>query len=152
MEENKPQIKNVDCDTQIKQTTSASLKIGIVGSRRRNTLEDKKLLGFFLRTILQENEGKEISFVSGGCKKGADHFAVSLAKFFSVKLVEHLPDKTLLPENPQRWDFTRINHARNTLIAEGCDFLVALPADDRTGGTEDTIKKAKSLGKKVFLL
>ena len=152
MEKNTTQTKNDSHQTSNEKAVKNSLKIGIVGSRRRNTLEDKKLLGFFLQTIAQENKDKEITFVSGGCKKGADNFAVSLAKYFSVKLVEHLPDKSLLPENPQRWDFTKINHARNTLIAQDCDFLVALPSADRTGGTEDTIKKAESLGKQVFLL
>jgi len=39
--------------------------------------------------------------------------------------------------------------ARNTLIANNCDILIACVSPDRTGGTEDTIKKTKN--KKIFL-
>jgi hypothetical protein len=39
---------------------------------------------------------------------------------------------------------------RNTYIAQDCDVLLALVASDRTGGTEDTVKKALKLGKEVI--
>jgi len=41
---------------------------------------------------------------------------------------------------------------RNTLIAKDCTVLIACVAEDRTGGTEDTIKKADDLGKGVILV
>jgi hypothetical protein len=40
---------------------------------------------------------------------------------------------------------------RNADIARECNVLIALPAEDRTGGTEDTITKARILGKRVIL-
>lgn len=41
---------------------------------------------------------------------------------------------------------------RNTDIAEDCDILIATPSEDRTGGTEDTIKKVEKLQKPIYLL
>jgi len=52
--------------------------------------------------------------------------------------------------NP-RWAYAEINYARNTTIAEDSDIIVAVVSFDRTGGTEDTIKKAIKLGKRIFL-
>ena len=45
-----------------------------------------------------------------------------------------------MKKNP-RWAYAEINYARNTLIARDADDLIAVVAEDRKGGTEDTIKK-----------
>ena len=45
-----------------------------------------------------------------------------------------------MKKNP-RWAYAEINYARNTLIARDADELIAVVAEDRKGGTEDTIKK-----------
>jgi hypothetical protein len=41
---------------------------------------------------------------------------------------------------------------RNALIAADADVLIAVVAADRTGGTEDTVRKAEKLGKRVILV
>jgi hypothetical protein len=42
-------------------------------------------------------------------------------------------------------------HDRNQRIVEDCDRLIAFVAPDRTGGTEDTIRRARRAGKPVEL-
>jgi len=117
------------------------MKIGIVGSRRRNTQRDFELVDKALHICY--NHGDEI--VSGGCKQGGDYFAEVMSKMYNIKIIIHYPDKSKLdPEkmkiNP-RWAYAEINYARNTLIANDADILIACVASDRKGGTEDTIKK-----------
>lgn len=126
------------------------IKIGIVGSRRRDSANDLKLLYDKLQKIIEEYNVEEFIIVSGGCAKGGDRFAEIIAKDLNVPIIIHYPDKSALPENPKRWDFAKINYARNTLIAQDSDVLFAVVADDRTGGTEDTIKKYLKL-KKTYL-
>jgi hypothetical protein len=59
-----------------------------------------------------------------------------------VEITEHLPDKSSFRQLPQPWRATRQNYERNTLIARDArDYLIACVSTDRTGGTEDTIKK-----------
>ena len=41
---------------------------------------------------------------------------------------------------------------RNTYIAEDCDILIAVVAEDRTGGTENTVGKAEKLKKTIVLI
>jgi hypothetical protein len=41
---------------------------------------------------------------------------------------------------------------RNTDIAKDADVLIAVVAADRTGGTEDTIRKVQKMGKRVILV
>jgi len=123
------------------------LRIGIVGSRRRNSEDDLKILADFLSKILTfYSDEYKVVLVSGGCKKGGDYFAEILNRAWQLPpMIIHYPDKSKLPNNPQRYDFAKINFARNTLIARDSDILIALVAEDRTGGSEDTVKKFKKL-------
>lgn len=114
--------------------------IGVVGSRRRNKIQDHDQLKDFLSAIMIEGD----KFVSGGCSRGADHFIEDLAKGNGFTITIHYPD--------WRRHGKAAGFVRNQLIADDCDFLIALPAKDRTGGTEDTIRKAKKLNKPVILL
>jgi len=126
--------------------------IGIVGSRRRDTQEDFEQCE---KTFLDVyNPGDTI--VSGGCPKGGDRFAEILAKKYNVPIRIHYPDKSqldqdLLNKNP-RAAYAKINYARNTLIAQDADILLAVVASDRKGGTEDTVKKAEKMGKRIILV
>lgn len=118
-------------------------KIGIVGSRRRNSYSDfEKCLNTFLK--LKEEFGEEIMIVSGGCPKGADSFAEKIAKSYQIPILIFYAqwEKYGKPAGP----------IRNKKIAEWSDILIALPADDRTGGVESAILEAGKLGKKVILL
>jgi len=103
--------------------------IGIVGTRRRDTMKD--LVKVEREFLKHYNEGDIIC--SGLCKSGADRFAVVFQKKY----------KTKYPWFPAEWNKygKRAGFIRNTDIAENSDILIACVAPDRKGGTEDTIKK-----------
>lgn len=113
--------------------------IGIIGSRQRNSHHDAALCGEAFREIYEPGD----RIVSGGCPKGGDAFAESIAKKLGITITIHYPD----------WSSGRgAGMVRNTLIANDCDVLIALVSEDRRGGTEDTIAKAMELGKRITLL
>lgn len=115
--------------------------IGIVGSRRRNTFEDYlKLKKVFDEVV----NGQSCQLVSGGCPLGADRFAEKISKAEGRTITIHYPDWKTHGKSA--------GFVRNTLIAESCDILIAVVAKDRTGGTEDTIRKAEKLGKRVVIV
>lgn len=109
-------------------------RIGIIGSRSRNSSEDFKILIGVLMNILEEGD----TFVSGGCRKGGDYFAELLAKKYKI------PIEIFKPETEpgcSRNEYARAAYKRNELIAANSDILVALVSENRLGGTEHTIKK-----------
>lgn len=116
--------------------------IGIVGSRRRDSMVDFKICE---NEFLKHYE-KGDKIVSGGCPEGGDRFAEIIA-------LKHGIDDNDLIIHYAKWNLGK--HAgflRNGDIARDCDILIAVVASDRTGGTEDTIKKAEKLGKKIILI
>ena len=131
-----------------------SFVFGVVGSRRRNTLHDRKIVFRLIAWLYGQHRGATgFTIVSGGCPQGADAFAKECAlKLFDPPLdyVEFPIDKTGVSN---RWEFTKRAYARNRLVAEkSWDGLYCLVADDRTGGTENTIKQALELKTPVFLV
>jgi hypothetical protein len=84
--------------------------------------------------------------VSGGCVRGGDAFAEKFAKEYSIPIKIHYAD----------WEkyHKGAGFIRNTYIAEDADVLIALLPNDgsHSNGTEDTLKKAKKLGKKIILV
>lgn len=114
--------------------------IGIVGSRRRTHEKDYDKL----HKVFFEHFENGDHIVSGGCPTGADSWAEYLARERGITIIIHHAD----------W----INHGkiaglmRNGDIAKDADILIALVAEDRTGGTEDTIKKAKKLNKRIIII
>src|SRR3990167_4544343 len=109
--------------------------IGIVGSRRRNSQADFKLVQEkFLQLYLNGD-----MIVSGGCPQGADMFAETIAKMYQVPITIHYAQWNLLGKSA--------GFARNGDIARNADVLIACVAEDRTGGTEDTIRKFKQYHK-----
>ena len=114
--------------------------IGIVGSRRRATSSDFiKMLEVF-DTVYEPGD----RIISGGCTTGGDRFAEDLARNRGLSILVHFAD----------WNGPNgaaAGFVRNTKIAEDCDILIALVADNRKGGVEDCIKKATKLNKKVLL-
>ena len=126
-----------------------TLRLGIVGSRRRSSPQDKQIIRTFVEGLLKKD--LLLVLVSGGCKEGADKFAADLADEFSILIMEFLPDESLLPSNPTYLDRVAMYYARNKQIAENSDALLALAAPDRKGGTENTIKEMYILNKKVLI-
>ena len=116
-------------------------KIGIVGSRNRNTTDDYKLLTN--TTIDKINKlwadnymYGDIQIISGGQMKGADGWAEGIA------LEQGLPIKICYPD----WNrYGKVaGPVRNTLIARESDILIACLGQG-SKGTQDTIDKFKKL-------
>ena len=103
--------------------------IGIVGSRSRNSDEDYWIVRKKFKEIYEYGDW----ICSGGCPKGADYFAFTLYREF----------KTPYLEFPANWDKygKGAGFIPNTDIAKASCILIACVTDDRTGGTEDTVKK-----------
>ncbi len=113
--------------------------IGIIGSRRRPSTSDLNLTRDAFNKIYIVGD----TIVSGGCPKGGDLFAEIIAKEQNIPIKIHKAD----------WSLGR--HAgflRNTDIANDADVLIAVVAPDRTGGTEDTIKKYLKQNKTQLIL
>jgi len=114
--------------------------IGIVGSRRRNVSSDYAIVTTEWAKIYERGD----RIVSGGCPTGADAYAERIAELEGVTIIIHWPDW----KKHGRYAGLK----RNDKIAADADILIALVAEDRTGGTEDTIRKYKALGKTEVIL
>lgn len=115
-------------------------KIGIIGSRRRhNQLSLNKCEEVFL-SIYEKGD----SIVSGHCSLGGDAFAEIIAKKYNIPI-------KLFPADWKKYGKSA-GFIRNVYIAEEADILIAIVAQDRKGGTEDTINKALKLNKKIILI
>lgn len=125
------------------------MKIGIVGSRRRNSLNDRQMILDLVRD-LKTKFGEKLELVSGGCRTGADNYAEDASRIHVVKMKIFLPVGNV----KSKWEFRVAAFARNRQIAEYSDVLFAQVSSDRTGGTENTIAHAVELGKRerCFLL
>lgn len=106
--------------------------IGVVGSRRRNTLHDREIVWEKFFEIYTEGDW----ICSGGCKKGADLFAKQLWKLHDIPYLE-------FPPKLKKYGSPAAYFMRNTEIAKHSEVLIACRSKDQTGGTEDTIKKFK---------
>lgn len=104
-------------------------RIGIVGSRRRNTNADYAAVHNELNSHYEAGDW----LVSGGCPQGADNFAEKIAKAQGYPILIFYPDWKGVGKYA--------GFKRNTDIALNSDILIACVAEDRTGGTEDTVKK-----------
>jgi len=114
--------------------------IGIIGTRRRDTVEDYKAVEIAFLKIYKPGD----TICSGLCPKGGDRFAVLLSEKFNTKVIWH-------PADWKRYGKSA-GFRRNGLIARDSDVLIACVSSDRKGGTEDTIKKFKKRGKTDLIL
>ena len=114
--------------------------IGIVGSRRRDSRDDYSVV--YNKFCELFSEGDRI--VSGGCPIGADKFAEQIAKANGITISIHYPNWNKFGNGA--------GIRRNTFIVEDCDVLIACVSKDRTGGTEDSIRKAQAAGKPVHIV
>lgn len=114
------------------------MNLGVVGSR---SVLDLNLTWEAIRRF-RSVHASVTSIVSGGAS-GPDTYAIQYAKANGLSFTEHLPDTDM-------YDKTTALFARNTKIAASCDVLLAV-WDGHSKGTLDTIKKAKALGKPVYI-
>ena len=132
-------------DNNEEQITIQGLKnknkvIGIVGSRKRDTQEDLEACRKVFLSIYKEGD----KLVSGGCSRGGDRFCEIFAHEYKIPIRIHYAD----------WDNEgrAAGFIRNTLIVEDANVIIAVPQEDRVGGTEDTIRKAGKMNKSVILV
>ena len=114
--------------------------IGIIGSRRRNSEADYKQVEEKFLEIYENGD----SLVSGGCWSGADKWCEIIAKKFQVPIKIYYAQWDKLGKGA--------GFARNTYIVRDADILLCQVASDRKGGTEDSVRKAEKLGKKIIFL
>jgi hypothetical protein len=108
------------------------MKVGIVGSRRRECEEDVRPL---VRSL-----PREAVVVSGGAK-GVDTWAVDEAMRLGMATEVFRPVK----QGPGYGFVCKAMTDRNRRIAETVDVLYAFVASDRKGGAEQTVKLAGKL-------
>lgn len=103
--------------------------IGIIGTRQRDSQKDFEMVREAFLDIYEEGD----AICSGLCPQGGDRFAVILADEYKTQTIWF----------PAEWDIfgKSAGFKRNTDIAKRSDVLIACVADDRRGGTEDTIRK-----------
>jgi predicted Rossmann fold nucleotide-binding protein DprA/Smf involved in DNA uptake len=116
---------------------SAELRIGIVGSRRRT---DREGIETYIAQLAPETV-----VITGGAR-GPDRWAEEAARARGLTVTVHKPD---LQGTRSRWHAADRYHARNQRIVDDSDRIVAFVAPDRTGGTEDTIRRAERAGKPI---
>jgi len=116
--------------------------IGIVGSRKQDSNKDYKAVFKAFKKIY-DRMGED-SIVSGGRQKGGDRFAEVISKTIGIPIMIHRAN----------WGKYRkeAGSIRNTLIAKDCDILIACVSEDRSGETEDIIKKAEEQGKQIIIV
>lgn len=115
------------------------MKVAVVGSRNYKILSK---VGFFVRQL-----EREIIIVSGGARgvdREAEKSAVQTHKGVEIYPV-NAPDKVSTRQ------FAVLAKARNTLIVEAADIVVAF-WNGFSGGTLDSITKARSMGKPVHII
>jgi hypothetical protein len=115
------------------------VRVAIVGSRRRTdrAAVDACVSSLPIGTIM----------ISGGCR-GPDSWAAAAAATRGLEVVVHFAD---LAGVGSRGEATRRYYHRNQVVVDDCDRVIAFPAPDRKGGTEDTIRRALTAGKPVEL-
>ena len=103
--------------------------IGIIGTRARDSQADFDMVEKAFLEIYEDGD----TICSGLCPRGADRFAVILAEKYNTKTMWF----------PAEWNKhgKSASMIRNTDIARESDVLIACVADNRQGGTEDTIRK-----------
>jgi predicted Rossmann fold nucleotide-binding protein DprA/Smf involved in DNA uptake len=113
------------------------VRIGIVGSRRRT---DRQAIEACISELAAE------TVVITGAARGPDRWAEEAARARGLVVVVHKPD---LDGALTRWQASDCCYARNQCIVDDSDTVIAFVAPDRTGGTEDTIRRAVRAGKPV---
>lgn len=127
--------------------------VGIVGSRRRNTKEDYLNLCWKIVELERNNNTLTKKIVTGDCSEGGDKFARKIAddtediELDVKKIKDPFTEEEMDFKNHRYFDYfimCNIFYRRDEEIArEDLDYLIALVAPDRKGGTEYTIEYFK---------
>ena len=120
-----------------------TFRAAIVGSRRRDCKDEVENLIRSLHALYSN----KLTIVSGGCE-GVDTWAEDYAKAQSIKTDIYFPDLT---NTLNKIDMIRRYYARNKLIVQNSDVVYAFVADNRKGGTENTIEWANRLHRHVVI-
>jgi predicted Rossmann fold nucleotide-binding protein DprA/Smf involved in DNA uptake len=115
------------------------MKIAIVGSRTRDCKDEV----FKAVAALSPTD----VVVSGGAR-GVDSWAAEAARERGMEVIEHLPN---ISKGASRQEAIAELMGRNTKIAQECDEMIAFPHLEANGkgGTWDSIRKARKMGKTV---
>lgn len=116
-----------------------SSKVAIVGSRK---FPDLQRVREVVNDLLPD-----ITVVSGGAK-GVDTVAEAAAKGRGLNTIIFPAEWRF---GPDRIYNPRAGFERNTLIVKECDSVIAF-WDGLSGGTKDTIDKARAMGKPVWVI
>lgn len=116
------------------------VRIGVVGSRRH---PNKQQVLDYITSL-----PKDAHIVTGGAK-GVDTWAMQAAFDNGLGLTVIYPKIT---EGMAYGDMVKEYYARNKKIVEDSEKIVAFVMPDRKGGTENTIKWAKKLGKEITII
>jgi hypothetical protein len=113
------------------------MRVAIIGSRRRTDRKtiDAAVAALPLGTVV----------VTGGAR-GPDRWADQAAQGRGLEVVVYVPG---LDGVRTRWQAADRYYARNQQIVDDAEMIIAFVAPDRTGGTEDTIRRALCAGKPV---
>lgn len=119
--------------------TPIARRVAIVGSRH---ITDYRKFCQTVRPLVRPSD----IIVSGGAD-GVDSLARRFAVHNKLKLVEHLPDHELVAAKvaeglDRRQAYGVAAGARNTLIVNDCDVMIAIPCT-HSRGTMDSIAKMK---------
>lgn len=124
--------------------------IAVVGSR---DFKDMQLVSVYVKAL---DPGTKV--ISGGAR-GVDRIAIEAAKRAGLPWEEYPADwnnidhpDAVVKERPDgsKYDASA-GFRRNTMLAELADKVVAF-WDGSSGGTMDTVKKAKKFGKEVVII
>ena len=105
--------------------------IAIIGTRRRDKGIDQKAVREKFFEVYKEGD----MIVSGGCPKGGDRFAEVIAKKYGIPILIFYPNWEKFGKGA--------GLIRNGDIAFNSDVIIACVAEDRKGGTENTIESYK---------
>ena len=127
------------------------MKVALIGSRR---YENKKKIKDFVFKLKQQYGDKTI-IVSGGCKTGADKYAMKYALELGLQYEEYPPfhevHNLYCTLQSSRYDkpFSMRNFfARNKIIVGTSDFIVAfIPDGVEANGTKNDLEYAKKMNK-----
>tara|TARA_B100002003_G_scaffold86929_1_gene81354 strand:- start:4063 stop:4599 length:537 start_codon:yes stop_codon:yes gene_type:complete len=119
-----------------------TLRIAIVGSRKRAAQSDRDAVEAFVATL-----PADAVVVSGGAA-GIDTLAAEAAERRGLAVEIIRPE---IPPSAGRRAATKAFHARNVQVVERSDVVVAFASPERRGGTEHTIRVAKARGLPVFV-